>query len=414
MTAKIDRTVVRNTSYQKQGIGIRERHNERKNQSYRNPDIVPERSNLNVHFQDCASTYVIKLEQMLEQGEISARGLKENAKVFGELVFDVNTAYFEKHGGYDYAKEFFEEAYRFAQKEIGAPYILSAVMHADEQNVSLSEELGYDVYHYHLHVVYIPVVDKEIKWSKRCRDKSLVGTTKEVIHQISNSKKWAFVPAKDEQGNPIFKKDGKPKLVPSYSLLQDRFFEHMQAAGYTDFERGVRGSTTEHLSVIAYKVQQDKEKLAALEQKIQNEQEQLADLQTQRGKAEEVSMTVQQLEQTGKKKLFGRVEMTEQEFSNLTKLAREGIESRYTIANLKRQLSSVKEDLYQARVRLNELMEQTKDFFRAFKLAPERVKELLQDIFQRDKEEKEQKRLQLFERRIAQKKSRKKDHSMTR
>ena len=69
MTAKIDRTVVRNTSYQKQGIGIRERHNERKNQSYRNPDIIPERSKLNVHFQDCAVTYEKKLEQMLEQGE---------------------------------------------------------------------------------------------------------------------------------------------------------------------------------------------------------------------------------------------------------------------------------------------------------------------------------------------------------
>ena len=267
------------------------------------------------------------------------------------------------------------------------------------QRISLSEELGHAVYHYHLHVVYIPVVDKEVKWSKRCKDKSLIGT----IHQISNSKKWAFVPAKDEQGNPIFKKDGKPKLVPSYSLLQDRFYEHMKSAGYPDFERGIKGSTTEHLSVIAYKVQQDKEKLAALEQKIQTEQEELSALQTPRGEEEAVSMTVQQIQQAGKKKLFGRVEMTEQEFSSLTALAREGIESRYTIANLKRQLSSVKEELFQARKRLNELIEQTKEFFRAVKLAPERVKELFQDIFQRDKEEKEQNKLQ----RLTQKKAEK-------
>ncbi len=38
---------------------------------------------------------------------------------------------------------------------------------------------GRDVYHYHLHVVYIPVVEKQILWSKRCKDKALRGTVKE-------------------------------------------------------------------------------------------------------------------------------------------------------------------------------------------------------------------------------------------
>ena len=63
------------------------------------------------------------------------------------------------------------------QSEIvgGEQYILSAVMHADERNRAMSDALGQDVYHYHLHVVYIPVVEKQILWSKRCKDKSLVG-----------------------------------------------------------------------------------------------------------------------------------------------------------------------------------------------------------------------------------------------
>jgi len=56
--------------------------------------------------------------------------------------------------------------YEFAIKQVGGEnYILFAVMHADERNQTLSDELGKDVYHYHLHVVYIPVVDKEIKWN---------------------------------------------------------------------------------------------------------------------------------------------------------------------------------------------------------------------------------------------------------
>ena len=80
----------------------------------------------------------------------------------------------------------------------GEQYILSAVMHADERNRAMSEALGEDVYHYHLHVVYIPVVEKEIRWTKRCKDKSLVGKVKETVMQVSMSKKWASRPAVDE------------------------------------------------------------------------------------------------------------------------------------------------------------------------------------------------------------------------
>ena len=76
-------------------------------------------------------------------------------------VFDVNTDYFETHGGYEYAKQFYAEVYELA-KEIagGEQYIISAVMHADERNREASDRLGRDVFHYHLHVVYLPVVEK--------------------------------------------------------------------------------------------------------------------------------------------------------------------------------------------------------------------------------------------------------------
>ena len=79
-----------------------------------------------------AENYAETFERMLAEGVISTRGLKADAKVFDELVFDVNTDYFDRNGGYEYAKSFFEEAYRCAVKEIGGEeYILSAVMHAD-------------------------------------------------------------------------------------------------------------------------------------------------------------------------------------------------------------------------------------------------------------------------------------------
>ena len=86
-------------------------------------------------------------------------------------MFDVNTDYFETHGGYEYAKQFYAEVYELAKKIAGGEqYIISAVMHADERNREASDRLGRDVFHYHLHVVYLPVVEKQIRWSKRCKD----------------------------------------------------------------------------------------------------------------------------------------------------------------------------------------------------------------------------------------------------
>ena len=98
------------------------------------------------------------------------------------------------------ARPYSLDVYKRQAAEIvgGEQYILSAVMHADERNRAMSEALGEDVYHYHLHVVYIPVVEKQILWSKRCKDEALRGTVKEVITQVSRSKKWESKPVLDE------------------------------------------------------------------------------------------------------------------------------------------------------------------------------------------------------------------------
>ena len=139
-------------------------------------------------------------------------------------------------------------------------------MHADERNRAMSEALGQDVYHYHLHVVYVPVVEKQILWSKRCKDKSLVGTVKETIMQVSRSKKWESKVALDEQGNPLLTSKGKKVLRTSYSVLQDDFFEHMRSAGYDNVERGERGSSEEHLTVMQFKTEREQERLAQLQE----------------------------------------------------------------------------------------------------------------------------------------------------
>jgi len=231
----IDRTSVRNLVVSDKAVGNTQQHNEREKDSYRNPDIIPQRAAWNVHFKKPTASYTDLFAQLEADGTISTRGLKPDATHYCELVFDVNSAYFDNHGGYEFAKQFYEDAYKAAVQIVGGEqYILSAVMHADEINRAMTEALGREVYHYHLHVVYVPVVEKQILWSKRCKDKALVGTVKETVMQVSRSKKWASKPLLDDAGKPVLQKSGKPVLKKSYSVLQDDFFNYMRNAGYTE------------------------------------------------------------------------------------------------------------------------------------------------------------------------------------
>ncbi len=118
------------------------------------------------------ASYTDLFAQMEANGTISTRGLKPDATHYCELIFDVNSPYFDNHGGYEFAKQFYADAYKAAVQIVGGEqYSLSSVMHADEINRAMTEAIGREVYHYHLHVVYVPVVEKQILWSKRCKDK---------------------------------------------------------------------------------------------------------------------------------------------------------------------------------------------------------------------------------------------------
>ena len=384
----IDRTSVRNANLTKAQIGNTQRHNEREKDSYTNPDIVPERAALNIHFKKPSGNYAEMFTQMEAGKVISTRGLKDDAHLYGELVFDVNSVYFDNHGGYDFAKQFYTDAYRSAIEIVGGEqFILSAVMHADERNQAMSEALGRDVYHYHLHVVYIPVVEKQVLWSKRCKDKSLVGTVKETITQVSSSKKWKSLPAVDEQGRPILQKNGKPVLRKSYSVLQDDFFNAMRTAGYTDVERGERGSTEEHLTVAQFKTEREQERLAALEHQVEKKEKVLQKVEQKIVVQKGTAATFTQIDGMGRKTLLGKVEFSQQEAEDLKRLAKKGIAADTTIKDLQRDLKSARRDAQIWKRRYEELKEQAKDFLAAVRKAPERVMAFISKVLHTEQAE---------------------------
>ena len=396
----VDRTTVRNVNLSETKISNTQRHNEREKDAYRNEDIVPERTAFNVHYRTPTESYSEMFAQMEASKTISTRGLKEDADHYGELIFDVNSAYLHNHGGYEFAKKFYEDAYKAAIEIVGGEqYILSAVMHADERNRAMSEALEKDVYHYHLHVVYIPVVEKQVLWTKRCKDPALVGTVKETIMQVSSSKKWLSKPAVDDSGKPILQKNGKPVLKKSYSQLQDDFFNHMRAAGYDDVERGERGSTEEHLTVTQFKVEQEQARLeelqeskTAVESEIEREE---AKLDKTKAKIQKQKLDLEHIEQVEAKPvlLSSKVTVEKSDFDALKTAAQKYVmqekkesklqkaldKARKMIAALTEELKAVKAELAQhksVRAKLNDTLtqenEQLKSELRQYKSVIER------------------------------------------
>ena len=390
---------MRNERYRKNAISVRERHNERKNEVYSNPDVLLEYSRNNVTFKACeAATYAQQFDRMVEEGVVSTRGLKPDAYVFDELVFDVNTNYFETHGGYEYAKQFYAEVYELAKKIAGGEqYIISAVMHADERNREASDRLGRDVFHYHLHVVYLPVVEKQIRWSKRCKDPALRGTVRETIMQVSHSKKWPMIPLTDERGKPVLKKNGKPRLVSSYSLLQTQFFEHMRQAGFTDFERGVQGSDAEHLNVLEYKVQKDRQTVAELFDQTKHLQGQRKELISQVKNISGSIRDVADIEQRAKTKgvLEKRVELPVQDFQTLCEMAKASGKLQAENRSLQMQLQQstvrgqeLRQRLHRCEEQLDAVLTETRPYREAMRVAPEQVQAFVLGICRRQQEEK--------------------------
>ena len=339
----IHRTNARNMRMTTDQVTNAQAHNEREKTSYVNQDIIPDRTPLNVHFKTPTAGYAEMFEQMRSDGVISTRGLKADAEKFGELIFDVNSAYFFNHGGYEFAKQFYADAYKAAIKIVGGEqYILSAVMHADERNRAMSDALGQDVYHYHLHVVYIPVVEKQILWSKRCRDKSLVGTVKETITQVSMSKKWNSKPALDENGKPILSANGKPVLKKSYSVLQDDFFRYMHEAGYDDVERGERGSSEEHLTVTQFKVQQEQARLAELTEQNRQQEKQAATLGKQIEKFQNQQVDIAAIEKIEAKSIpfSSKVAVEREDFDRISTLAKKYVAAEKRESKLQKALDA--------------------------------------------------------------------------
>ena len=215
--------------------------------------------------------------------------------------------------------------------------------------------------------------------------------------QVSHSKKWPMVPMTDDQGQPVLKKNGKPRLISSYSLLQTQFFEHMRQAGFTDFERGIQGSDAEHLNVLEYKVQKDRQTVAELSDQTKQLQGQRKELISQVKNISGSIRDVADIEQRAKTKgvLEKRVELMPQDFQTLCEMAKASGKLQAENRSLRMQLqqSTVREQESRQRLRrceeqLDAVLTETRPYREAMRVAPEQVQAFVLGICRRQQEEK--------------------------
>jgi predicted nuclease with TOPRIM domain len=230
--------------------------------------------------------------------------------------------------------------------------------------------------------------------------------------QVSRSKKWDSRPVLDEAGNPLLNSKGKKVLRPSYSVLQDDFFQHMRDAGYTDVERGERGSTEEHLTVTQFKVQAEQQRLetavaqadqaeqtlANTQSAVEKQEKKLKALQKETKAAKAIGLTVQDIQAMGRKATFGNnITLTPDECDTLKRYATNGILFNAENKRLKENLESAQKSASIWKQRYEKLHEQytelkkkAQPYLDALEIASERVRAFLSAILARGKETREQ------------------------
>ncbi len=188
------------------------------------------------------------------------------------------------------------------------------------------------------------------------------------------------------------KKNGKPVLKKSYSILQDDFFNYMRNAGYTDVERGERGSTEEHLTVTQFKVQREQERLDSLtaqaDQKAQSlaktsqtlskKEKELAAVQKKATLTKEALIHARDLDYIGKRTFLGNYSLTEEEFSKLKKQADHGYMMDVENRRLKEELSTAKKEAVRWSNKYHDLWYEVKPYLDALHRAPELVRGFLE------------------------------------
>ena len=193
--------IIRNANYKRDNLPGLYKHTERKNTNYSNKDIDKSKSINNYSLKNCTTTYSKAIKQLIKENDLKCR-ITSYTNLVCEFIITSDKEFFDSIGE-DETKRYFQTAYNFVAnyKNLGEKYILSAKVHMDESTP-------------HLHLVFVPVIQKVDKKSGK------------KINKIACSEYW--------------------KGKNSYQQLQDNFYQYVTNNGF-NLERG-QSKKVEHLS----------------------------------------------------------------------------------------------------------------------------------------------------------------------
>ena len=197
--------IIRNEKYKRANLKGIYRHNERKNTNYSNHNIDKERTALNYHLKAPQYSYEKEFERIKKDYDLKGQ-IKEVSNIVCECIITSDNNFFKEIGDEE-TNRYFKTAYNFMcqYKDLKEQYILSAVVHMDEETP-------------HMHLVFIPVVHTMNKQHQE-------------IDKIACSEFW--------------------KAKNSYKDLQDAFYSYIKNNNF-NLERGTP-SEKKHLSIEKYK-----------------------------------------------------------------------------------------------------------------------------------------------------------------
>lgn len=115
--SKTNYSVARVETYTKTSITKAERHNERKNKSYSNMNVDLEQTQNNIHYKRCETTYNEKLKKLIDNAQVSLRGLKDNAKYLMNLYLILTLTILKNTVVMNLQKNFTKELFTLLNKK---------------------------------------------------------------------------------------------------------------------------------------------------------------------------------------------------------------------------------------------------------------------------------------------------------
>ena len=155
----------------------------------------------------------------------------------------------------------------------------------------------------------------------------------------------------------------------------------MSDSGYKDFIRGVKGSNQEHLSDLQFKIKKDTERLEKIVNKVEEKESSYNSYMKYDKQIEDISSL-------GKQKIFSKkIELEQEDYEILTKYAKKGIVADKEIYELNNRIDNLRSAVDKWKSLYDDIVEKTKDYFHAIKLAPKQVANLFKSLFDKEKQD---------------------------